>query len=165
MRQRPVGSIANERGVSSVGVGQDRVGVRLGGDHLMRAAHHAVVADRADGDPMAAVRRAEEKAPAAVGREVGHAVGQRRGTEQQQRAVARIDRIAQRFERIGAARCIEKAPVRADGQRQQRAAGNDALARRQFGAFGIQAEDMDLAVAGTGDVDDAHRIVIRTDLS
>ena len=76
----------------SVGlVGEDRVRVARGRDHLQRLAHLAVPADRVDAHQVAAVGRAEQEAAGLVDRDVRKALGERPAADRLQRAALAVD--------------------------------------------------------------------------
>ncbi len=135
-----------------------RVGVRLGGDDLLRRLRDAVGADRADRDQAGVVGGAEQEAAAAVGRDPAHAGRQRR--------LADSSGGRRRGRWPGSGR--ERAPLRIEACRTRRSgetasgitrppqAKRCELAQRPS-APRRERQDGDVVAVGVGDVDDGMR--------
>ncbi len=96
------------------GIGEDRVRVRLAGDHLLRGLNDAIGADRMDRDLAAAIGGAEQKFAAAVGGDIGHGIGERPAADKTKLAGFGIDGEGRRAIGLVAQADIEEALVRAD---------------------------------------------------
>ena len=123
----------------------------------------AVVGDRVDRQLVARIGSAEQKPSAAVGYDVGHAVGERRRPDMGQMPARAVDRKARR-RKIVTAQCGNDEPAigcyrhRHAGGRWFVGTGNrDLVDHRQFAAVAVHREDIDLLAPGIRHIDDRIR--------
>src|SRR5579872_5376521 len=121
--------------------------------HLERLADPAVRPDWIHPHLISAVGSAEEKAAAAIKRDVRIALRERSGTDRIEYARALVDAVSVRLVRFGAHARDEEALVRAHRHRHHELCRLEVLSYLQR-AVGLQRIHPDIAVLGVADVDE-----------
>ncbi len=136
-------------------VGQDGVRVPPGRDHLDRLGlDEPAGGDRAYGDLVAAVGSREQEAARGVHRDVGHAVGKRRGRLLRQCAGVMIDRIGEDAERLRARDGIQQLLVGAHRHRHHQLGRLGLADWRERAARLVHDVGVDVAVLVVRHVDE-----------
>src|SRR5262249_8285767 len=131
----------------------DRMRIARRRDHLQRLHNPSIHSDRIHAHEVCAVRRAEEKATAAIKRDVREALGERPRANELKRAGTWINAVAVRLVRFGARRGDEKPLVRAHGHWHDELFRLEARSRVQR-TVRLQRIHPDIAVLGVGDVNE-----------